>query len=79
MYTLLLTVCMTFMGETSCQYFEREHKFKTLEQCEFVSMIEMGQYKEKIITRPWAQYIWQCLERKDLDNNDEVEEQEFNK
>ena len=28
----------------------------------------MGQYKEKIITRPWAQYIWQCLERKNLDN-----------
>jgi hypothetical protein len=32
-------------------------------------MIERGQYKEKIITRPWAQYIWQCLERKNLDNS----------
>jgi hypothetical protein len=65
MYTLLLTVCITFMGETSCQYFERENKFKTLEQCEFVSMIEKGQYKEKITTRSWAQYIWQCKERND--------------
>lgn len=65
MYTLLLTVCVTFMNETSCQYFEREYKFKTLEQCEFVSMIEMGQYKKKITNRTWAQYTWQCLQNQE--------------
>lgn len=51
---------MTFESDTACQKFERNYRFQTLEQCQFIAKVEQGQYSEKINQRPWAKYSWSC-------------------
>ena len=61
MFVLVLVTCMSLSGDTHCQTFERDHRFASLERCQFAAAVERGQYAERRKhRRDWLKYSWTC-------------------
>ncbi|NMM46163.1 hypothetical protein HH303_16850 [Rhodospirillaceae bacterium KN72] len=61
MYAMILVACVTLLGETHCQSFERDHQFNSAFNCQVAAAIDKGRYADRIERRKdWLTYDWQC-------------------